>query len=664
MTDKTRPSLEKGSWKDGPIAMTGNWEPLIFWRRLGGGRADVAQRYHKEHTEVLVRRLKEWGVNLYITHYHKGFGLKAEAEDIANARKLIRLCHRHGIKVGGYIGDTMVLETFLAEEPDAGSWHQVGPDGTEIHYGGTQTFRFRWCRTNPAYLAYMKKILTQGLHDGLDLIHFDNFVDKPEPFSCHCRWCTEEFRTFLLSTLTEQERKERFGFSDVSRVVPPVFSTPLYVEWNLDTIVNPLLQEWVNFRCHILADRYRQLAEFSRTINPDVSIECNPSGIWGENTAYMRGVHHAALLPSGEFFWDESPNPYGLLENGALCTHLRTMKMGEPLGNRVFYYSALTEHALAEGLAFNRGCLGMVAGVEEDTPTGNAARCRAYTRLVSEYPDLFCRTKSMARVAVYRNYSSFAWNSVEPQLQAIFAEQTFLENHIPFDIISRLDNLSYRAIILPGTECITRKEVARLKAFVARGGCLILTGSAGKYDGWRRELPRNPFAEIRSGKGRVVLLPALETPSSAPPLDKRVVWDSYYRVIDARYWLLPRNADQLLRALKNAGVNAAPCSVKAPRMTAVEPRMAEDGTLVLHVLHYDAKTLKEKIGFSCETSQTVAGVSLLSPGKKEKAVPFMMHGKTIVFSVVTDGVYGLARVKFNAEGKGKNAGRRTAKGPQ
>jgi hypothetical protein len=629
-------------WRhNGPVILTGNWEPLIFRRRVGGGSTDLAELYRQEHSEALVRRLKESGINLVITHYFKGFGLKAEAEDIEQARRLIRLCHRQGIRVGGYIGDTMILETFLAEEPDAASWHQVGPDGTGIHYGGVQTFRFKWCRTNPAFMAYMKRLITQALDDGLDLIHFDNYLDKPEPLSCHCRWCTEAFRQFLSATLSKVERRERLGFADVSRVVPPVFSAPLYVQWGADRVQNPLLQEWVNFRCHIISDRYRQLAEFCRSLNPAVAIECNPTGIWGENTAYMRGVDHGTLLPHGEFFWDESPNPYGLLGNGALCTHVRSMKLAEPLGTRVFYYSAESELGLAEGLAFNRGCLGMVGGMLGDRVTVNQEVSGDYIRLLREKPDLFCRSRSLARVAVCRSYASLAWNSVEPQVQAILAEQVLLENHIPFDIVVTLRELTCGVLILPGSECLGSAEITALKGFVAQGGFVILTGTAGEYDGWRRRWPKDPFAGGTPGKGRFIRVPALELPAAAPSLDQRVVWDDYYKVIDGRFWILPQNADVLLDALEKTRVKLMPYGVRAPRTTLVEPRMMDDGTMLIHIVHADPRGRRKKLHFSLAAGAGVRRVSWLAPAREERPLPLKADGRKLAFAVTTNATYGL-----------------------
>jgi hypothetical protein len=634
------------SFQDAPVVLAGNWEPLIFRRRVGGGSTDVAELYRREHTETLVRRLKENGVNLLITHYFKGFGLKAEAGDIRQARKLIRLCHRHGIRVGGYIGDTMILETLLAEEPKAASWHQVGPDGTAIHYGGTQTFRFKWCRTNPAFMIYMKKLLAQAIADGLDLIHFDNYLEKPEPFSCHCRWCVAAFRRFLRTSLSAAERLERLGFADVSRVVPPEFTAPLYVRWGADEIVNPLLQEWVKFRCHILADRYRALADFCRTLNPAVAIECNPSGIWGENTAYMRGVDHAALLPSGEFFWDESPNPYGLLENGALCTHLRTMKMAEPLGNRVFYYSSLSELALAEGLAFNRGCLGMIGFLAGDRLTADIDQGPAYARWLRARPELFCGTRSVARVAVYRSFAALAWNSVQPHLQAILAEQTLLEHHIPFDIITRLEELPYDTLILPGTECISREEITILQMFVAQGGHLILTGAAGQYDGWRRRWAQDPLADFAAGDGSVTRVAALELPAAAPALTERAVWDDYFRVIDGRYWLLPRNAPVLLEALAQPRRELRPYEVGAPRTTLVEPRRAADGALLLHIIHCDPASRAAELTFSLSATPPARRICWATPARQEEqALRVQARGGRQRFALVTNSTYALVIVR-------------------
>ena len=70
------PNAERSpAWLRGPLVVAGNWEPLIYRRRQGGWGTDVTEKYRLEHSPALVGRLADLGVNLYITHYFKGFGL-------------------------------------------------------------------------------------------------------------------------------------------------------------------------------------------------------------------------------------------------------------------------------------------------------------------------------------------------------------------------------------------------------------------------------------------------------------------------------------------------------------------------------------------------------------------------------------------------------------
>jgi len=199
--------------------------------------------------------------------------------------------------------------------------------------------------------------------------------------------------------------------------------------------------------------------------------------------------------------------------------------------------------------------------------------------------------------------------------------------------------------VLPGTECLAQAEIDVLKKFVARGGCLILIGAAGKYDGWRRQWPTDPFAGLKAGKGKVIRLPALELPESAPPLAQRVVWDDFYRVIDGRFWLLPRNAGVLLDALKKDLGQLMPFAVRAPGTTFIEPRMMEDGTMLIHIIHCDPKCQKQKLAFTLAATAGIRRISWVSPGRKEQNLPFKAVGKKLTFTLATNATYGLIKLK-------------------
>ncbi|OPZ25403.1 MAG: hypothetical protein BWZ02_02475 [Lentisphaerae bacterium ADurb.BinA184] len=605
----------RAAWLDEPIIIAGNWEPLIFRRRCGGGPADVAERYAREHTPALADRLKAAGVTLLITHWFKGFGLRAEAEDMAAARRLIGLCHERGIRVGGYVGDTFIFETMLLEEPEAGQWCQRKADGQPVTFGNSQTWRWKWCRNHPAFLPYMRRVLTLGVEAGLDMIHFDNFLNKPEPKNCRCPHCAARFRDFLERKYSPEQRRERLGFADLAKVAPPTFTDQLYVSWASDVIQDPLLQEWVDFRCESLARSYAELAALCRSLKPDMVIECNPTGIWGENAAYMRSVAHLRLLPHGDFFWDESPNAHGLLEEGALSTHLRSMKLGEAAGNRTFFYCwGGDAHSgalhMGEALAANNGCLGMVTFLDGDQIPA-AAGCRDFIAFLHEHRALLCGTRSLARVAVYRNFTSLAYNAWEPHVQVLLAEQALLEGNIAFDLIGDLDRAArYDAIVVAGMECLDDAEVAALRALARGGKRVIVIGATGRYDAWRRSRPADPF----EADPAILRLPALELPADAPGKPERRVWDDYYRVVDSRFWCRPANAEELLRHV------GSPLHVTAPTAVLALPRLAADGsTLVVHFLDYQAaRPCPAEVGLEFPGFEVGGPAEWLIPGQPTK----------------------------------------------
>ena len=92
--------------------------------------------YPHLHSEKYVRALAEAGFNCISTHFHKGFGLQAEAEEMEMTRPLIELCHRYGIRVITYIQSLSIMpETMFAELPEAESWLQVDAHGRPNTYG-------------------------------------------------------------------------------------------------------------------------------------------------------------------------------------------------------------------------------------------------------------------------------------------------------------------------------------------------------------------------------------------------------------------------------------------------------------------------------------------------------------------------------------------------
>ena len=665
----TLPALPKPRWlEDGLIDAGGSHEGYLFTVRRGGQDLDARKSYEHAQSEEVILRLKSQGVEAFHTHLYKGFGMEAEKAEMEDARRVAEIAHRHGLKVDSYIQwNTMMYETFFAEEPRAKDWIQRDINGQPILlvYGYQQSFRYRPCFANQNYLDYLKRIVRYAVEDvKTDFIHFDNFDLNPEPDSCHCPACVDGFRRFLREKYSAEQRKERFGFDDVDFVNPP--------QWNaqnppqrMQIIFDPAIQEWVDFRCEVMARALRQMAEYAKGLNPEVAIECNPHGITGANRAWEAGLDHARFLKSTDVFWTEEENTPGPTSDGRLVTKIRSYKLARAFRNILLAYIA--EHPLeaAECLAFNQ----TIGYVGEDPLPPHILQYIAFYR---RNRDLFTRTQDLADVAVLRSYASITYNNAGAQLSAILAEQALIQAHVPFDLIfdEHLNNLSkYRVIVLPDSECLSDSQLASIRRFVEKGGGLIAIGQAGLYDEWRRvrvkaglegvvDGQRRPqgyeervgraessgeLVRKETGQGRTVYLPSLQFDGPMPEMPD-------YFSIDNRFWKRPKNWQDLVNAIEWAGRGNLSVRVNGPEyLVANLVTQPDRQRLMLHLVNYNARkaALSEPAEVVCRVAQPIRDVRLFSPDLEQPQIlKWKNEASTIAFSVPAFKVYSIVTASW------------------
>ena len=355
--------------RDEPLIIAGNWaSTAIFRRRVGGYPTwHDAEFDQQQATEETVRRLKDLGITMVVTHFFTGFGLEAEKEHIGLARELSNILKKHGLRVGLYVGSTIAYETFLVENPDAKEWFVPDYLGRPVVYG-SQTYRKRVYFMHPGYREYIKRVIRLGIEDlKADLIHFDNTSMQAEAAIFQHPMAIQDFRDYLKNKFSPTALKKRLGFSDVRYVIPPKYDRPFSV------INDPLFQEWTDFRCQQLSAYYAEMKGFIRSLDPSVAFECNPaSGISGRNTIWEQGVNYSSLLPNLDVIWTEEGDKAGVTTDGVLVSKIRTYKMASKLSTQVFAYTAGAVGAglemggrleMAEAMAYNRQCLGMVGPV-------------------------------------------------------------------------------------------------------------------------------------------------------------------------------------------------------------------------------------------------------------------------------------------------------------
>jgi hypothetical protein len=651
------------TWIDnGIIDAGGSHEPYIFVVRRGGEPLNARQIYDQEQSEEVIRLLNSEGVEVFHTHLYKGFGMAAEMPEMQDTIRAASIAHRYGMKVDTYIQwNTMMYETFFAEESRAQYWIQRDALGKPIllPYGYQQSFRYRPCFSNQGYLGYLKKVVRFAIEEvKTDFIHFDNFDLSSEPDSCHCINCKTGFRNYLRKKYSAARLKERFGFANVDYINPPLWNTQNPPE-KLDIIFDPAIQEWIDYRCQLMADALEQIADLIRSLNPSVVVEINPDGINGDNRPWITGIDHSRLLTHTQVFWSEARDEPEYFPDNRMVSTIRTYKLARAYNNVAFTYTATSEAAIGECLAFNQ-TIGF-AGESPLTP-----EMLKYISFYRRYRDCYVGTRDVAPVAVLRSYPSITYHNSASGLSAILAEQTLIQSRTPFQLIfdEQLVTLSlseYSVLILPNSECLSDDQIAAIRQFVEAGGGLVVTGQSGLYDEWRRlrvipglhglvdhqvraaayeeEVKESAVVSglpLRKevGQGRVYYIPGLRFDGSVPP-------NGPYFSVGKAFWKRPANWKELVDGIEWTSRNSLPLRVKGPDyLVANLVEQPQQRRRFVHLVNFNVKNAPsiENVEISCAgpkgkavhsvkvySSESEAGKDLsfrLSDGDVSFTVPF------------------------------------------
>lgn len=590
-------------------------EPWIFQTRRNNATFNQWQKeeFNYQLSEEYIKSLADAGITVYHVGFYKGFGFEAEKEYMDRVAKAVAIAHKYGMKVDTYIQwNTMVYETFFAEVPEAETdmWYQVDVTGKPIMliYGYQQSFRFRPCFNHDGYMNYFKeKIIRYAVEEvKTDFIHFDNFGFNYPPEADFNPGTIAAFRKYISEKYSPEKRIERFGFTDVSHVLPPMWNSSNPAE-KMIGINDPVIQEWIDFRCWTFTSRLAECARFVRKLNKEVVIEVNPHGLVGSNRMWEAGINHPELMQYTNVIWTEDQNN-PRWENGVAIGKFRHYKLGRTTDNFIMTGNH-KPNDFAENLALNR----TIGSLGKSVPEGVR---KQYLDFWLANHDLYTNVQGAEKVAVLRSYPSMAYNTLETQVAVNMAEQALQQSQIPFDIIfdQQINKLSkYSVLVLANQESLSDEVIDHLKAFAASGGGLVITGNTGKYDGWRRlrkqSMPETMLAEednkidvdsfsenlysFNYKKGRVIYIPELIHPGG----EIKLGFESN--------WYMPENADELESAVYWAAGESLPLVVQGPEWIGVS-QDKQEGRDIIHL-------------FSYNTENSIGGISLEYTGKIKNA---------------------------------------------
>jgi len=612
--------------KEDGIRTLGVWEPLAHEIRLGrGADRDLEKDYQWTNSEKFVRGLKDRGFNLLITQFEKGYGLKAEAKGRQDTKRLVQICRKHGMYIGGYFRySTFIPETIKQEIPDCVErFADATIYGPPSRYND-QYWRFMPCPSSNEFLEYFDKFIAIGVEEiHLDAIFVDGVALRLEPFSCHCPRCHEGFRQWLQDRYpTPDEQFKRFGFTgfDYVELPDPRFS-PVRV-WVNPILHEPIAQEWLFFRCHLLEKIWKFIVDAVHRRDPDCFVLGNTSLYPHLNIGSYSAVELARIFRCGSeglFSEEHQYSAAHLSDDDYLQGYFESAKKCRRHGISMFAYNCsglltgqpldpeATRRSMAHQMAFTNDSTGVYAGQIADD--GWPQPDTNYHFFHRDHRELFTSNKPAHDLAMYCSDRTRALNCGTPIVTDHLALDTLMRSHVPFGYLMAEDHadvFDYRAIILPEIECMTVEELETIVRYVKQGGGLVIISA---NTGRQNELGRlhqqtlsdrlglefkadTPAFTARLGKGRVAYVPMLVAPEGTPKelVAKAAKKTLPYFELEPPDWHGPRNADDLLNAVKWASQGFS-FEVLVPRTTVVEFAVKNDSPRYLvHLVNFDLKS--------------------------------------------------------------------------
>ncbi len=404
--------------------------------------------------------------------------------------------HKRGIRVVIYFNVHAIEHNYAREHP---GWQQIQDDGKPIEtvYSVDSSF----CINSPwreEVFQTLRKLTDYDI-DGI-------FYDGPIFFAntCYCDACKRLFR-------------ERY-----SREIPS--KTALSAARN-----DPGWSDLIEFQSDSIAAFLRDSNRILKEANPQILLYMNGNNLgpsWPTGRDNRKIIRDTDILGAeGGFLYGELSEP--VYKPGAMAKLLETQAAGKPTvvfdaakqGPWTFSTLPPGEISLlfSQTITFQANVWLAICNTPHMDSEEMAVIAR-FNRLITENPDPFFKTSSMAKIALLwpQEAGNFYSGSPVPlsdftkEMKAVKAGNTSEEfygfydglsrGHFPFDVLDETaldENIGrYDLVILPNATCLKKEATARIRDFVKAGGNIISTFETSLYNETGKKLDNFGLSDV------------------------------------------------------------------------------------------------------------------------------------------------------------------------
>ena len=580
----------------------GAHEPYTMYRRVGrnctgsiDGNAKWVGDWLDWWDEHAPERMEELGLNFLHSRFYKGMGWEVERKDFPNVQRFVRNCHAHGVRALAYVQfNTIYPETMRHEIPDIESWASVDFMGRKNLYGGGggngQYFRWAPCLTCREWEEYLKRVCTIALTDGgFDGIMFDNVLDYP----CYCARCEAAFREHLKKI---PDPAVRFGVEDLSYMLLPRMEMVRMLRMD---VKDPVFQAWALWRCDTLIGVVRRLREHIKRVKPDALVTGNPSPYRARARFLPFAQNMAELCREFDFVLMQNANFPELRVDGSIVNRVRDLKFAQDVGQRIValcdsdskviperednFHITMIEDIVFGGIPTDRTVIspsskpGFIDGVTFGRRKRMHMRFNAF--VAGHREELSAPTVHSVRIFYPEREVLFS----EPTHQGIVAaEEVFLRNRVPYGYLISYPDAPVNvpegteAIVVPGLVSLSDGQIEFLVDWAKKGGRLVVTGDAGRYDDWNAQRRENTFLPRLNGLVNV----AIRSCADMSPGGASCNWRNDVPPP-------PDGGRALMADLSRIGWKAPVVFSGLPPHVFAEYRRLPSGILAVHLVNYD-----------------------------------------------------------------------------